>query len=466
MPPNSTPKNVGYRKKTRSAQSKATVWIIGGLAIGAVAGLFAAQAWLESYLESEPFHLRIEASLGRVLHAEAKLSPLHRESTALAVERLTLAGQHGAPFSRARIQDLRAEVDLTGLWQRLWKVDNLSCQRLDLNFDSPSDLSEAPETSPHPAPGWMRSLLPNRTQIASIQTDRAVFTHEGSELRETRLIAKPQAEGWDIALEAGELNSPDLPLMTLTQARLFLRDGEVTLRNARLLVKTGGQLALTGEWANYNRADLHIQLENLALEPLLPKWWQACLRGNLSGELHMLRAPGTTNADFNGDVHLTNAKLEGLPLLNQLDAFLGNPRFRQVPLRTASAHIVKTAKRTEFQNIDLDADGILKMCGWVVLEKGELNGNLTLGLSPALVQWLPGARSKVFTESRDGYVWAPFQLSGTSEHPVEDLSPRLVATLVKTLTDSAGNLPDSIPKSVPEVTQGVLDAVKSLLPKK
>ena len=40
---------------------------------------------------------------------------------------------------------------------------------------------------------------------------------------------------------------------------------------------------------------------------------------------------------------------------------------------------------------------------------------------------IPGAREKVFTESRNGYLWAPMTLTGPLHHPREDLKERLVS---------------------------------------
>ncbi len=43
------------------------------------------------------------------------------------------------------------------------------------------------------------------------------------------------------------------------------------------------------------------------------------------------------------------------------------------------------------------------------------------------MRWIPGAERLVFVEDRDGFLWAPLRLSGTTTEPKEDLTGRLVA---------------------------------------
>lgn len=61
------------------------------------------------------------------------------------------------------------------------------------------------------------------------------------------------------------------------------------------------------------------------------------------------------------------------------------------------------------------------------LEHGDIDGKFKVGLAPDVVETIPGAREKVFTESRGDYLWTEMRLSGPARHPREDLKERLVA---------------------------------------
>jgi hypothetical protein len=480
-------KESGKHARRRPAR-RLLPWFVGGVLAAAVAGFFAFEAWLNSYLASEAFRQRTEAAVGRALKARSSLAPLQRQGTTLASETLQLQGEPGASFASAEVQGVRAEVDLFALWGRLWRIEHLNLQRLNVDLNRPAPATPAPEpaagtppaaASPAPSPSlqpqpgsppaWQRllaGLLPNRTRITRVHTDRASFSLVGAELRQSRLAAVPSeaGSGWEIGLESGDLSVPGLPAGELQEAKFTLRNGGGgVLRSSRLQITKGGQAFLSGEWTPEGGRDFHARLENLVAEPFLPLWWRTRIAGLLQGSLRFQKSSGTAET-LSGELKLTNGRLEAFPLLSQLDSFVGSQRFRQVALKTASAKLRRAAGRTEFSDIDLDADGILRLRGTLTIENGTLDGRMQLGIPPAVIQWLPNARTKMFGESRDGLLWTPFTVTGPIDQPVEDLTPRLANAAVEAVTDTLKKLPAAVPQGVPEAAKGLLEAVKSLLP--
>jgi hypothetical protein len=435
-------------------------------------GLFGAQSALEAYLKGDAFRNKTQAAIGHALHAETVLAPLQRQGNEILSDSLKLAGYKGAFFKTAELQDIRAEVDLSAVWHRLWKIDLLRCQRLDLNLDSPE--RPAPETdslpaAPNPA-SWWAVMLPRKTRVNEFRTDRASVTYNSASLRNTRLNAKPSEGGWEIALETGDLKWPGLPVTELSQAKIVAHAGADFTGKARLLVKSGGQISLTGDWTKESGTDLHAQLENVDVQPFLPNWFQTRLHGALQGKVRFTKPPSAPEGELSGDLKLTGATLESIPLLAALDTFTGNPRFHQIPLKNASAHFSQTKERIEFTELDLDGGGILRIKGRLTVKSGALQGQLRLGISPSLIQWLPEIRTKIFADAQDGYVWTPFELSGTTDQPQENLSARLANSAVDAVKDTLRNLPNNIPKNIPqnlpEAAKDLLDAVKSFIPGK
>jgi hypothetical protein len=479
MSEDSTASELPKRKRTSHKASRLLIWSSALSVIGAVIALFAGQAWLEAYLKSESFRFKTESAIGRALHAKAELAPLKRQGTIVSSDSLAMDGLEGGFFRKAKIQSGRAEVDLNGLWSRKWLLTSLTFARLDLDLNiSHTEIASAPTASPPStttptARPWLSNLLPSRTEISAIQTDRATVTLQDAELRQTRLEAKPVEGGWAIDLDGGGLHWPGTPAMELSQARLIYKSGfnsgdsaESILRSARLLLKTGGQTTLSGQWSRNNTGEFHAQLENVTIHPFLPEWWQARLQGSLQGTLHYAKTSQNLPGEISGEIRLTGGKLEALPLLSQLDSFLGVPRFRQVPLKTATTRILRTATRTEFKDLDLDADGLLRIQGTLAIEDSQLKGTLKLGISSALLQWLPGSPTKIFAESRDGYVWAPLNVSGSVDHPVEDLSARLANTTLEAIQGGVtGALKGALNGTSNGVVKGVLDEAEKTLPK-
>lgn len=464
-----SPSSKATRRRPKASAHRTLLWLGASVATGGVILLFGAQAWLESYLKGDVFRRKTEAAIGRVLHAECALTPLQRQGSALTTDSLRLAGQTGAFFKTAQIQGLNAELDLEAIWRRVWKIETLRFQRLELNLEPPPIATSGrdPEAAPDPsATHWWTALLPRKTELGHIHTDRATLTRAGASLKDARLDVRPSQGGWEILLEAGDLKWPGLPAMELSQSKFVAHPDADFTGKARVLVKTGGQMALAGGWVRESGVDIHAQLENVEAKPFLPLWWQSRLRGSMQGNLRFVQAVNAKDGELSGDIKLTGATFEALPLFAQLDKFIQNTRFSQVPLKTASFHFSQTPERTEFRDIDLDAGGPLRITGSVTVKSGSLRGALKLGISSSLTQWLPETRTKIFSEAREGYLWAPFEVSGTPEDPKENLSALLVAAAIETATDVVKDLPGKIPQALPAATKGVLDAVKSLLPQR
>lgn len=468
--PHSSPRR---RRETPSASKKIAAVGVGLAALG-VLSIFSLQSALESYLKGEAFRNKTQTAIGHALHSEATLAPLDRQGTEILSNSLKLAGRGGAFFKTAELQAVRAEVDLNALWRRLWKIDVLRCQRLDLNLDSPD--TTAPETDPAPATpaptAWWTGLLPRKTQLREFRTDRASVAYGAASLRNTRLLAKPSEGGWEILLESGELKWPNLPPAELTESKIVVHSGADATGRARVLLKSGGQLALTGGWTKESGFDLHTQLENVDVQPFLPVWFQSRIHGALQGKVRFVKTATAKNGELSGDLSLTGASLEAIPLFSALDAFIGNPRFHQIPLKNASAHFSQTSERIELTDLDLDGAGLLRIKGSLTIKSRSLQGQFKLGISPSLIQWLPEGRTKIFAEARDGYVWTPFELSGTTDLPRENLSERLATSVVDAAKETLRTLPDNLPipknlpQNIPEAAKGLLDAVKSFIPGK
>jgi hypothetical protein len=60
------------------------------------------------------------------------------------------------------------------------------------------------------------------------------------------------------------------------------------------------------------------------------------------------------------------------------------------------------------------------------MENEKIDGVLDVGVAASTLRWLPGARGKVFTVDRDGYLWTKVKISGPLKNIKEDLSERLL----------------------------------------
>jgi hypothetical protein len=135
---------------------------------------------------------------------------------------------------------------------------------------------------------------------------------------------------------------------------------------------------------------------------------------------------------------LDKGVIESFPLLETLATYTGNERFRRIALRDgAQAHVRRLGKQTVIDRIDVQSDGLARLTGSIQIDDKALSGKLRLGIIPGTASWLPGAEQKVFVSADSGYLWTDIVLSGTVDHPQNDLIPKLAAAGVNTAVETA-----------------------------
>src|SRR5437868_12440358 len=84
--------------------------------------------------------------------------------------------------------------------------------------------------------------------------------------------------------------------------------------------------------------------------------------------------------------------------------------------------------RAEIKNIAIEEKGKFRAEGTIQVEKKALRGAIELGVARHLLDWLPKPE-EVFPHEHDGYLWTTVHLSGTTDAPQQDLSPRIMEVL-------------------------------------
>ena len=101
------------------------------------------------------------------------------------------------------------------------------------------------------------------------------------------------------------------------------------------------------------------------------------------------------------------------------------------------------------------------MEGGFTVERGILQGEFQLGVSPASLHWLPGSRTRVFTQEHDGYAWTALRISGPLDRLTEDLSARLVAAAGDEVIEGVKGTIESGVKGSIQNAKGLFDLLKS-----
>jgi len=91
-----------------------------------------------------------------------------------------------------------------------------------------------------------------------------------------------------------------------------------------------------------------------------------------------------------------------------------------------------------------------------------LDGRFRVGIMPGTLAHIPGAESKVFLRGEKGLLWAPLRITGTVDHPEEDLSARMIAAagerMFELVPETGERALKFAQKTAAELPQNAIDA--------
>jgi hypothetical protein len=136
-----------------------------------------------------------------------------------------------------------------------------------------------------------------------------------------------------------------------------------------------------------------------------------------------------------------------------------------MPLQEVSGDFTYERGILQIRNFSAESKGLLRIEGVATIgQRGELEGRFQLGVTAQTLQWLPGSRERVFTNSRNGYVWTELSVGGTLEKPTENLSARLATAMGTEVIEKGAGLIKETPAAAVEGVKGVLDILRPFVP--
>ncbi|HEX5176547.1 MAG TPA: hypothetical protein VFV83_05940 [Chthoniobacteraceae bacterium] len=451
---------------------RAFFWILIALGLVAIVTFVGGRAWIARYLRSDRFRQFVSERTSETLKANGAFSPFKVAGTSFYSEEFVAHGGPEAWFAEMRIDQVRADVSARRFLEKIWQVDRVSAQRLEIALGGPraalppaASLPGGPARPRSKGRGW----LPNRVEIENAQILEANLLwgdqpgNIGS-IHGTSLTIHPREGGWDFSGAGGRLTHANLPPLDVTSLRLRYHESALFVQSAAFRQGATGTVNLNGEVRFQDAYELAAQFQGISITPLLGEDWRVRLRGDLGGEM-TIRGPLAPRAPpvISGKVALEHGVLEALPVLDQIALFTRTQQFRRLALSKVTGEIRQEGEIIEVRNFIGESEGLLRVEGSFAIRAGKIDGTFQVGVTPASLQWLPGSQERVFTERRGGYIWTPMRLTGPLNKPQEDLSPRLIAAAQSAVIEGVETKVRDTIKTGRDAAKGALDLLMPLL---
>ena len=395
---------------------------------------------LYSFVHSGAGNEWLTQRLNRSLRIDGKLGPMTWHGLSFSSSGYSGTGQSKSRVRSLDASDISAHLNWPMLFSRIWDLDQVSVEKANVYLGKrPTNSGEQKSTN-----GGSEIKLPHLS-IFDFQIDR-IAINEGDlhwsagqdasgELLGTKIIAIRRGEdSWDISASGGKAQHTGLPSVTLDSLSASTESKGVTITQAKLLGQNGGTISLNGFVAldQDQTSRIHTEFSGVSINDLYPETLH--LNGIASGNADYAGTIQREDAGIiTGSLHVDKMRADWSVFLGRIGPFIKTSSMDDWALDSVDTQVVYRGQHIEFSHLVAKYQDQAKIEGNGTIDSGQINARFSIGLSTAILKWLPGVQQKVFTEQRDGLYWAPVQLTGTPQNPKEDLSKRVASALQESI---------------------------------
>ncbi|WP_338687877.1 hypothetical protein [Haloferula helveola] len=432
------------RKRRGKPASKGSWWLraVIVLLVLAVVAMGGGYLWLRSWLHSEDFRTMLSAEVGKALGAEAEFGTFRWEGTTVDTKSFDASG--GAVVGEVDARGLSMNIGLDRVGERVLELQTARINEIKVRLDL-RDKPDAGRQEPVPPPvtpsapkepKWYDRWVPNEFELTGLDVGRSsveLILGDGPiEFSGTAWSVEPgrSSGSYEAIGSGGEIRFPweFVPELRLNEARLRYQDSTVFLTESDFRVYERGYATLVGEASVGGSGGYAFTgtLTDVMADEVVTEDWRQRIEGKVESDFSVV---GKENGpSVSGRVRLLDGVLTGLPVLDSLGAYGGNPRFRRLALSEASADFHWEDGSLLLTDIKIGSEGLMRVEGLLRVEKDDrIDGRFRVGLTPGTLARIPGAETKVFLPGERGLLWAPLHVTGTLDDPEEDLTDRLIA---------------------------------------
>jgi hypothetical protein len=391
-------------------------------------------------IEGPSFRAMLEKETAKGMHFEsAHYAPLTRVGL-FGMRADSGAGEKGfKTIVSMQANQVTGAFNPLGVLLRRWQLQYLHFATGTVRIQK----TEPKPNEPKP-PGlpWYLFFWPDRVYMRDITCDDAnvVFQlqNKDSGIHDTYLEVTPNGRDFEYDAKGGTFTTPDTPQLNVEHIHLLVRKPQLTCSTLVLgddLAHPEQQLSVTGQAGLQQDHSIQVAADFVSLNaaPWLPQKLRASVRGKFSGHVdYQSTGTGLETAKASGHLTLAGGALHELKAFRTYIAATKSPDPGDLQLNVCQTDVKLDNGAISLENLKLESSGVFRVSGTIRMAKDKtLSGELEVGVTDPYLRWLPSAESAIFTRVDGPYRVTTVHVSGTSEKPQQDLSPRVSKELEK-----------------------------------
>jgi hypothetical protein len=332
--------------------------------------------------------------------------------------------------------NLHAYCSLENLWQRKFTIQLLKASQLQAAYGKAAAerlqkiLPAEPNLEPERETESLLHIDIRKTDIDRTDVSWGAEAENVGGLKEVHAQFFPKDHGLDIFGRGGTFQQAGWPALAVDELHFNWTNPKLFVKSAYLSLGRPKDFSVTGQFdfGEHGSMQLHLSSKQAPAEPLVTGYWKGKFNGVLDSESDLTKQfVPDAKVTASGDLNFSRATVHDVEVLKKIAVATRHPQFEKPKIDILRLRYRWTGQRLEVSNFKAETKGLCRLEGEFSIENKNIDGNFEVGAAADVVDAIPGAREKVFTESRDGYLWTTLKLSGPADHPREDLKQRLVA---------------------------------------
>jgi hypothetical protein len=385
---------------------------------------------LTRYVEGDAFRIAMEEETAKGLHfPQARYAPIRRTGAFTAASDSFGADNGQKAIKSLDAHSITAKFDPWGVFLRQWRLEGVHVQSGDVEIQ----IYEAYPEPVKPKP-WFSIFLPNRVYLEKIESEQANITWrlrgEQAGFFGTQLLITPNGRDFEYVATGGRLKMAMVPDLDLRRTHLLITKTLLTVYDLDLasdsrsdeIIRAQGHAGLGQD----KSIDVKANFNSVPIRQWLLAEWKGRLKGSAFGNIHWTgKDPKLESSSGEGSLHIDNARVGNVPLLNKLAELAQKKSFERLDLNECSLGFAWRYPEIDVKDITIEEKGKFRIEGEISIKRQLLRGTIKLGLTREYLDWLPNPE-EVFSRRSSGYLWTDVHLSGTIDKPRQDLSQRII----------------------------------------